>query len=121
MTLETLAFVKTLDAACFVPSHVPVMTEKEQLIRLADENIDEIMAIKEKIQELCGVPVTFEALLKQVFDAYHLQMSAQQYALIGSTLRSYLSCLYEENKIKYHFEDNRMFWQTQTGMPKEKV
>ena len=37
MTLETLAFVKTLDAACFVPSHVPVMTEKEQLIRLADE------------------------------------------------------------------------------------
>lgn len=121
MTLETLAFVKTLDAACFVPSHAPVMTEKEELVRLADENIDGIMAIKEKILELCGVPVTFEALLKQVFDAYHLRMSAQQYALIGSTLRSYLSCLYEENKIKYHFEDNQMFWQTKTGMPKEEV
>lgn len=39
-------------------------------------------------------------------------MSAQQYALIGSTIRSYLSNMYEEKEIFFSFKDNQMIWQT---------
>ena len=44
-------------------------------------------------------------------DKYGLQMSAQQYVLIGSTLRSYLSNMYTENVLTYHFTDNQMVWE----------
>ena len=37
-------------------------------------------------------------------------MNSNQYVLIGSTVKSYLSYLYEEGKIQYEFLDNRMIW-----------
>ena len=37
-------------------------------------------------------------------------MNPNQYVLIGSTIKSYLSYLYEENKIIYEFKDNKMIW-----------
>ena len=37
-------------------------------------------------------------------------MNVNQYVLIGSTVRSYLSYLYEEGKIKFEFRNNKMIW-----------
>jgi len=37
-------------------------------------------------------------------------MNANQYVLIGSTIRSYLSYLYNEGKITYQFKGNKMLW-----------
>ena len=37
-------------------------------------------------------------------------MNTNQYVLIGSTIKSYLSYLYDENKISYEFKDNKMVW-----------
>ena len=105
--LRTLEYLKTLKAERFVPSHAPVTAD---ICALAERNARAITEVKERIFALCSMPVTFEALLKHIFDAYHLQMSAQQYALIGSTIRSYLSSMYEENVLEFFFEDNRMLW-----------
>ena len=48
--------------------------------------------------------------MKYIFDNYSLLMNANQYVLIGSTIKSYLSYLYEENKLTYEFKENKMFW-----------
>ena len=48
--------------------------------------------------------------MKRVFEHYGLVMNISQYVLIGSTIKSYLSYLYEENRITYEFIDNRMIW-----------
>ena len=109
MTLQTLEYIQPLDVARFVPSHAPVMTDIRELTQVNRRAITEIIG---KIRELCNTPITFEVLLKNIFDAYDLQMSAQQYALIGSTIRSYLSNMYEEKEIFFSFKDNQMIWQT---------
>lgn len=113
MTLQTLEYIQTLDAVCFVPSHAPVMTDIQDLAR---RNAEAIVSVRRKILELCDSPITFEWLLKSIFDVYHLQMSAQQYALIGSTIRSYLSNMYEEKSLSFSFQDNQMIWQTTSSL-----
>ena len=41
---------------------------------------------------------------------YKIDINTNQYILIGSTIKSYLSYLYDENKISYSFKDNKMIW-----------
>ena len=108
-TLRMLADLKTLPAARFVPAHAPVT---ENIRPLADLNIRAITAVKENLLRLCREPLTFDALLKKVFDLYALEMNARQYALVGSTIRSYLSCLCDQGKIAFSFCGNQMLWQS---------
>ena len=68
------------------------------------------MSIANKICELCKNGLTFESLLKEVFNEYDLTMNPNQYILIGSTVKSYLSYLYDEGRITYIFKDNKMYW-----------
>lgn len=64
-----------------------------------------------KILAFLSVPATFEELLQKLFSAYGLTMTAEQYALIGSALRSYLSSLLTRGQITFTFADNRMLFQ----------
>lgn len=54
--------------------------------------------------------MTFEEILKYIFDKFNLVMNGNQYVLIGSTVRSYLSYLVDEGKLTYEFVDNMMKW-----------
>ena len=40
-----------------------------------------------------------------------LTMTFQQYVLVGSTVRSYLSWLKDTGKLNAGFEDNRLLWE----------
>ena len=40
-------------------------------------------------------------------------MTFDQYVLVGSTVKSYLSYLYDKGDITYTFEGNRMLWNIQ--------
>ena len=107
--LSTLEYIKTISAEKFVPAHAPVC---ESIFELADINIKAINNVTEKIIDLCREPISFEELLKNIFDSYSLTMNAQQYVLIGSTIRSYLSALYDSGKISFEFSENKMLWKT---------
>lgn len=107
LSLQTLEYVSRLEASCFVPSHAPAAADVGELARL---NIEAIAGVKEKILALCSEPVAFEEMLKAIFDAYSMQASIQQYALAGSTIRSYLASMYEAGSLTIRFEDNRMLW-----------
>lgn len=105
--LETLKYLEDLDGDVYVPSHCEASKDISKLVELNRSKIHEVI---EFIYELCNEPKTFEAILKCVFDKYELLMNVSQYVLIGSTIKSYLSYLKEENRITYDFVDNQMLW-----------
>lgn len=86
--LDTLEKVKSLSGAFFVPAHAEAC---EDVSELAQYNIDTVNEIAGRIKSICTQPVNFEALLKRLFDEYALELSFEQYALVGSTVKSYLA------------------------------
>lgn len=105
--LNTLDYLDTLKGSLFIPSHCEASTDIKLLTSLNRNKIHEVLEV---ITKYCEKEVTFEEILKYIFDKYSLVMNANQYVLIGSTIRSYLSYLYDEGKITYEFKDNKMLW-----------
>jgi hypothetical protein len=106
--LETLGKIEQLKGRMFIPSHADATDDIKALV---DVNRNKIVEIINKIIEICHTPTCFEDILKQIFDHYTLIMDFSQYILVGSTIRSYLSFLYDEEKLNVKFVDNKMFWQ----------
>lgn len=105
--LNTLNFLSTLKGTLYIPSHGEATNDISSLIGLNRNKINEIA---NKIYNICKKESTFEEILKTIFDEYQITMNANQYVLIGSTVRSYLSYLTNENKLSYEFKENKMFW-----------
>lgn len=105
---QTLEQVKTLQAACFIPSHADAVGD---IAPLAQLNLNKTDAIADTILGLLAQPRTTEDLLAALFDAFGLTMTLQQHVLIGSTLRSFLTYLKGEGKADCFFENNHLLWQ----------
>ena len=105
--LNTLDYLKSLDGKLCIPSHSEAT---EDILSLIEINKNKIYEILNKIYDICKEEKTFEQILKQIFDEYNLVMNSNQYVLVGSTIRSYLSYLYNEEKIIYEFKENQMIW-----------
>ena len=105
--LDTLERVKSLRARMFVPAHAPA---SEEIAQLAQDNIDKVWEIAGRILSLCGEPRNFEEVLRRLFADYQLTMDFQQYVLVGSTVRSYLSWLKDRGELDTVFDDNRLLW-----------
>lgn len=105
--LNTLDYLETLEGDFYIPSHCDTTKDIKSLIKL---NRNKVKEIENKIYEILKEAKTFEEILKYIFDEYKLIMNPNQYVLIGSTVRSYLSYLCDENKISYEFIDNKMIW-----------
>ena len=50
-----------------------------------------------------------------MFMHYGLHMNFTQYVLIGSTLKAYLSYLYEQEKLEAIFENSQLLWKSKKG------
>lgn len=107
--LETLEKVKKMEAAMFVPAHAEAT---ENIAPLAQVNIDKVWEIADKMIGLCREPACYEVILQKLFQEYGLVMNFEQYALVGSTVRSYLSWLKEGGKIEAFFEKEMLLWRT---------
>lgn len=107
--LDTLEMVKTLKAKMFVPAHTEPFEEVETLVQY---NIDKVWEIAHKILDICENPSGFEEILQRLFDVYGLQMNFEQYALVGSTVRSYLAWLKDTGRLEGVFENNRLLWKS---------
>ena len=105
--LNTLDSLKSIDAKIFVPSHAEATSDITDLVRINKEIILKIVAM---LLEICEKPTCFDEILKTVFDRFSLVMNAQQFALVGSTVRSYLSKMAEENLLDISFDGNYMLW-----------
>ena len=91
----------------FVPSHAEPV---ENIAELAQYNINKVMEIADKIVEVCQEPLCFEKILQKLFSIYGLKMNFEQYVLVGSTVKSYLTWLQESGRLEVVFEDNMLLW-----------
>ena len=67
--------------------------------------------IAERILSACGEPICFERILQEVFKGYGLSMNFEQYVLVGSTVRSYLSWMKDTGRLSAEFQDSMLLWQ----------
>lgn len=105
--LKTLEAVKEMNARLFVPSHAPASVNIRELAEL---NIRKVGEIADRIVGFCEEPACFERILQRLFSEYRLTMNFEQYVLVGSTVRSYLSWLRDCGRLDVLFEDNMLLW-----------
>ena len=106
--LETLDKVEEMEAAMFVPAHADASADVKELVRY---NRDKVHGVADRILSICGEPMCFERILQEVFKGYGLAMNFEQYVLVGSTVRSYLSWLKDTGKMTAEFQDSMLLWQ----------
>jgi len=91
----------------FVPAHADASADVKQLVRY---NRDKVHEVAERILSICEEPKCFERILQEVFIGYGLTMNFEQYVLVGSTVRSYLSWLKDTGKVSAEFQDAMLLW-----------
>jgi glyoxylase-like metal-dependent hydrolase (beta-lactamase superfamily II) len=105
---NSLVKIKTIEAEYYVPSHGEVQTK---ILDLADANIHIADDLEKKLIRTIKEKKVFEDVLSEMATQYGIELNFGQYALVGNTIRSFLSYLYNEGKAKYTFEGNKMYWE----------
>lgn len=105
--LETLDKVSDMKAELFVPSHAQPCKDMKEICEI---NRRTVLEIADKIKELLSEKQCFEELLAKLFEAYALTMTNEQYVLVGSTVRSYLSWLKDRGEVETDIKDNMLLW-----------
>ena len=108
--LDTLEMVCSMKAALFVPSHAD---PTDDITPLARHNVDTVNEIADTIVQICNSPTSFELILKKLFEHYQLTMTFEQHALVGSTVRSYLTWLKEQGRLQAFIEEDTLLWKTE--------
>ena len=108
--LKALETVKNMQAKLFVPSHAE---PTENIVALAQYNINKVNEIADRIINICKESICFEMILQRLFADYDLKMYFEQYVLVGSTVRSYLSWLKDNGRINAEFKNNMLLWRRQ--------
>lgn len=105
--LNSLDHLSTLEGRFYIPSHTEGTSNIKDLITL---NRNKVQEICQSIYNICQEEKTWEEILTELFNHYHLIMNITQYVLIGSTLKAYLTYLYEEEKLIFTIKDNKVLW-----------
>lgn len=106
ISLERIGATK---ADRYVPSHGDVY---EEIAELVEFNLLSTISNEKSLERILKRPRTWEQVLKEFADENEIPLRLSQYTLVGSTIRSYLSYLYSEGRIKWRFENNYMLWNT---------
>ncbi len=106
--LDTLERVCSMQAKLFIPAHAPAAEDVSELARY---NIDKTLEIADQIVSICQQPLCFEQILQKLVTACGVQLNYEQYVLVGSTVRSYLSWLKDQGRVNAFFDDNMLLWE----------
>ncbi len=105
--VETIKRVREMEARWFVPSHGPVVSDIKPM---ADLNLEYVERVRSALLEVLEQECVFEEILKQICDAFGMNLNTGQYALVGSTIRSFLTWLHDRKEADFAFKENRMLW-----------
>lgn len=103
--LRTLDKIADLRGNLFIPSHTEALTSLAGIIAVNRAHINEICDL---LCALCATPLTSDGILKAVFEHFNMRHTPQQHALIGYTVRSYLSYLVDTNRLTSQIEDGML-------------
>lgn len=107
--LATLDRVESMRASLFVPSHAEAAGDIRDLVRCNRAAVHKVAA---QLLEICASPLPFEQILARIFQRCGLTMSFEQYALVGSTVRSYLAWLRDHDRIEVDIRENLLLWRS---------
>lgn len=110
--LETLDKVEKMQGKIFVPAHAEVTGDIKVL---AEINRNKIYEIAETLLDICKEQIATEDILQQIFNRYNLTMNIEQNVLVGSTIRSYLSWLKDNEKLTFSIQENKLLWESITN------
>lgn len=106
--LETLDHLEQLRAEVFVPSHAKPVTDLLPLIRF---NRQAILSMRNRLRSMTAGGIGFDELLAALTGALGVRMDLFHYAILGSTLRSYLAWMVNEGDISPVVgPDRRLLW-----------
>lgn len=102
-------FLSIKDIGLVVPGHGTYIGEElEQVIEL---NKIAVLSTKTCILDLLKTKsCSTEEIIQNVANKNEITMKFGQFVLIGSTIRSYLSAMYDEGLIKHKMENNMLYW-----------
>lgn len=92
-----------------MPAHGEPFTNIQEYVAMNRKTVLEVRAL---ILEQCRTPQSFDMLLQYIFNHYNLSMTLAQHAIIGSTIRSYISWLLNEELLEPIIQGNILYWQT---------
>lgn len=107
--LETLDYLDTLNGKLYLPSHVPVSEDIKDLVETNRKSVYEVI---DTLINYCQEPRSFEDIIDYYFSSSSLAFNVAQYSLIGSTLRSYVSCLQRKGLLELQCIGNRVYVKT---------
>ena len=107
--LDTLDKVENMQADMFVPAHAEATSDIRRLVAF---NRKKVYEIADLLLSICKNPLDSESILQKVFEKYNLTMTIEQYVLVGSTVRSYLSWLKDTDKLAFHCRDHKLLWES---------
>ena len=103
----TIEMVRNMDADFFVMSHGEV---ERDIGKTASDNLELIARLEGSILDAMAGESSFEKILARVASSFGVDLSYWQYALVGSTIRSFLSYMANGKRVSYRFKDNEMLW-----------
>lgn len=97
-------------AKVWCAAHYAPIYDKEELCELAELNIRKLHRLMDDITDICSEGKPFETVLCELLGRYGLQLSFNQYAIAGSTVRGLLAYLSDNGKIGTEFRNNYLLW-----------
>ena len=104
---RTITSVREVDADVYVLSHGQAT---DTIGPIADLNEAIVAQVEECLERMLVDKLGGDDILKKVCDHFAITLDYGQYALVGSTVRSFLAYLYNEGRLGYGFLDNRLCW-----------
>ena len=106
--LASFEKINQIKADLYIPSHGEITSSIAETVEM---NQIAILSTESCIlKELKKSPLSTENLVKKVCEKNAINLKLMQYALITSTIKSYLTVMYNEQKIGFTIEDNVLLW-----------
>ncbi len=105
----SISRIQKISASWYVPSHGRIRPDIDELAAL---NLSVVQDLETALLEILIRPAHYDHVLKAVCDRFGITLDCGQYALVGSTVRSFLSYLYNEGALTLFFDDNLLYWET---------
>lgn len=103
---NTLNYLKNTNYRFYVPAHGEVEENPTNTINVNIKNIEDI---EKNILKIIHNGISYNDLLKEVFNLYHIKINIVQYHLISATIKTFLSKLENDGRIEFLFKKNEMF------------
>lgn len=105
--LESLDALGKISGRLFIPAHDEPCADIRQLVGV---NRSALLEVAGDILKMCETPQTIDDLIAQALEKYHIRLYLMQYLLVGQTVRSYVSWLLDNGRLKPVYEGTRLYF-----------